>query len=534
LVWAAALVCLAPIGCGSETIVGERAAGGRSPQNLVVARASDALLLDPARVADDESVEITEQLYDRLLHWKPGSSEIVPGLAMTWQVDATGRVWTFQLRDGVTFHDGTPMDADAVVFSFERQRDPQHPFHRTDFQYWNNQFRNIQRVEKVAPMIVRITIDRPYAPFEANVAMFCVSIVSPTAVAKWGDAFADNPVGTGPFVFERWDKGERIVMRKNPSYWGGAPQFDRLVFEVIRDPRQRLVALESGAVDVASAILPAELQYVELHPALTLHRAPSNNIAYLAMNMSRPPFDDQRIRRAINHAINKEPIVHMAYQGLAVPADGPLPPDQWGHHVPQMRYRYDPDQAKELIAAAVEDGVLPAPGSPLAPTYRLFVPSTPRPYISDPERVARTLVANLADVGLPVELVLQPYAEHRRAVQAGEHDLAVFGWVGDNGDPDNFLYVLFDRDTAEAGRASNIAFYRDGETHDLLVRAQEAPSRAQREDLYARVQDRLSEHAPWVPLAHTKVVYAARRDVGNVRLMPTGHIVYAMTERLQR
>jgi peptide/nickel transport system substrate-binding protein len=528
-----AAVLVFTIGCGSDAIVGDTG-GGRHPRNLVVARASDALLLDPARVADDESVEITEQLYDRLLHWRPGSSEIVPGLAVSWQVDPTGRVWTLQLREGVQFHDGAPFDADAVVFSFERQRDPQHPHHRTDFQYWNNQFRNIQRVEKVAPMIVRITIDRPYAPFEANLAMFAVSIVSPDAVARWGEAFAEHPVGTGAFVFERWDKGERIVLRKNPSSWGGAPAFDRLVFEVIRDPRQRLIALESGAVDIASAILPAELQYVELHPALTLHRAPSNNVAYLAMNTMKPPFTDVRIRRAINFAINKEPIVHMAYQGLAVPADGPLPPDQWGHHPPQIRYRYDPDQAKQLIGEAVADGVLPELASPASPTYRLYAPSTPRPYISDPERVARTLVANLADVGLPVELVLQPYAEHRRAVQNGDHDLALFGWVGDNGDPDNFLYVLFDRDTAEVGRASNIAFYRDEATHDLLVRAQEAASRSQREDLYARVQDRLSEHAPWVPLAHTKVVYAARRDVGRVRLMPTGHIVYAETVRSPR
>jgi peptide/nickel transport system substrate-binding protein len=525
------LPVLAFVGAGACRQADEAPAAGRDLRNLIYARPADALLLEPARITDNESVEVVGQIFDRLIHWDGGSSRVAPGLATSWELDPAGRVWTFHLRRDVRFHDGTPVDADAVVFSFERQRDPAHPFYRSDFQSWQRQYRNIQKVEAVDPLTVRITIDRAYAPFEANLAMFTAAIVSPSAVRMWGDDFAEHPVGSGPFAFEQWDKGERIVLRRNRSYWGGSPTIERLVFEVIPDPRQRLIALESGAIDMAAAILPDELQYVELHPQLVLHRAPSNNVVYLAMNTARPPFDAVELRRAINHAINKAPIVQMGYQGLAVPAEGPLPPGQWGDHDAPVTYGYDPVRARAIIAQEVAKQALPAPGTPTSPTYRLFAPSTPRPYLSDPERVARALVANLGDVGLSVELVLQPYADHRRSVQDGEHDLALFGWVGDNGDPDNFLYVLFDRENAVIGEAGNIAFYTDAEVHTLLIAAQEAPDRAGRERLYAQVQDKLALDAPWVPLAHTQVVFAARRDLDNVTLTPTGFVVFSRVRR---
>jgi peptide/nickel transport system substrate-binding protein len=504
---------------------------GRDRSNLIYARPTDALLLDPARITDNESVEVVDEIYDRLIHWQPGSTDVAPGLATSWELDPAGRVWTFHLRAGVTFHDGTPVDADAVVFSLERQRDPKHPFHRDDFSAWQRQYRNILAVEAVDPRTVRVTLDQPYAPFEANIAMFAAAIVSPTAVRKWGDAFAEHPVGSGPFEFERWDRGERIILRRNEAYWGGAPSFERLVFEVVPDPRQRLIALESGAIDMAAAILPDELQYVELHPQLVLHRAPSNNVVYLAMNTARPPFDNVTVRHAVNHAINKAPVVQMGYQGLAVPAEGPLPPSQWGHHDAPTTYGYDPVRARAMFGEAVAAGALPPLGDPASPTYKLYAPSTPRLYLSDPERVARALVANLVDAGLSVELVLQTYSDHRDSVQNGEHDLALFGWVGDNGDPDNFLYVLLDRDNAVVGSAGNIAFYTDLAVHELLARAQVAPTRTEREELYAQAQDRIAADAPWVPLAHSQVVYAARRDLINFMLTPTGHVAFSKVRR---
>ncbi len=501
--------------------------GNRDPATLVIGRPLDAIGLDPARVTDNESAEVAFQIYDTLVQWEPGTATVTAGLATSWTVDASGEVWTFVLRQGVRFHDGTAFDADAVVFSLERQRDPRHPFHRGDFQYWPNVYRNIERVEKVDAYTVRITIERPYAPFAANMAMFPVSIVSPAAVAQWGDAYDEHPVGTGPWIFERWDRGEQIVLRRNPAYWGGAPPLSRLVFQTIPDPRQRLVALESGALDIAAAILPEELQFVDLHPGLVLHETAANNVSYLAMNTTRGPLRDVGVRRAIAYAVNKEPIVQLAFQGMAIAADGPLPPSQWGYHRPRARYAYDPAEARRLLADAQARGVF-APDQVLV----FYAPSTPRPYLPGPDRVARAIQANLADVGVATRLVLQPFADHLQTVRNGVHDLCLLGWVGDNGDPDNYLQQLDPLNTT-LGSAVNVAFYADGEVRGLLGHAQETEDRLERERLYARVQERIAEDVPWVPLAHTQVALAARDDVTGLILNPTGQVLYRAVRRIR-
>lgn len=535
----AALAVTALAGCDLGSLFGQEreitsTLGGRGlqrdPATLIVGRPTDAIWLDPGRPSDSESIEVIEQIYDKLIHHRPGSNTIEPGLATSWEVTENGTVWTFALRRGVRFHDGTPFDADAVVFSFERQRDPFHPYHRKDkFQYWQNMFRNVEKVEKVGPYEVRIIIERSYAPFAANLAMFSVAIVSPTAVKKWGDDFDQHPVGTGPFVFESWERGERIVVSRNGDYWGGAPAFERVVFQVIRDPRQRLIALESGAIDIAYSILPEELQFVELHPGMRLHRIPANNVAYMAMNNSHPPFDDRRVRQAANYAINKEPIVKLVYQEGADPAVGPLPPGQWGYHRPATIYGYNPARARELLEEARLDGRFDPQR-----THTLYVSSTPRPYLLEPERIGRVLQTNLASVGIKTRILVQEFRPHLRAVQRGEHDLCLLGWVGDNGDPDNFLYTLFDQDNTSPPTARNVAFFKDAHVHGLLVQAQESESRAERESLYAKVQELIAVEAPWVPLAHFKITVAARADVGGVIVNPQSHVYYRLARRIER
>ncbi len=497
------------------------------PSTIIVGRANDAISLDPALISDTESVEACEQIYDKLLNYRPGTNEIEPGLATTWETTDGGRAWIFHLRRGVKFHDGTPFDADAVVFSFERQRDPFHPFYRKDYKYWNNTYQNILEIEKIDQYTVRISIEEPFAPFEANMAMFPVAIVSPAAVEKYGvPDYGNHPVGTGPFKFEKWEKGDRIVLRANDDYWGRRPSIDRVVFQTIPDGRQRLVALESGAIDIAYTILPEELQFVELHPHLELHRTPANNVTYLAMNTTHPPFDDVRVRQALNYAINKEPIVELLYQGQAVVADGPLPPTQWGYHKPEEPYPYEPTKARELLAAAAAEGRFD-----FSKTHTLYLPSSPRTYLPNPEGVARVLQANLADIGVKTHLVVQIFEQHLDDVERGAHDLCLLGWTGDNGDPDNFLYVLFDRNNTTPGTARNVAFFRDPVLHGLLSWAQQSDDREEREHYYARAQDLIHEHAPWVPLAHSQINVAARVDLEGLVISPSGPIHYKSVRR---
>ena len=496
------------------------AACQQTPQvatSIIVGQAADALELDPARITDSESAQVTEQLFDHLVRYRHDSTEIEPALATAWDVSADGRIWIFHLRRGVTFHDGTPFSADAVVFSLDRQRDPHHPYHLPDFAYWETTFRNIQSVEKVDSLTVRITIERPYAPFLSNLAMFPVSIVSPAAVKRWGPDFAKHPVGTGPFRFVDWSVGERITLEANPSYWDGPPKIKNLVFSVIRDARQRLVALEGGAIDVAANLSPQDLQFVALHPDLELHRTPGTNIGYLAMNTQHKPFDDIRVRRAVNYAVNKAAIVKLIYQGLAEEATTAVPPSMWGHE-PGPAYAFDPARARRLLAEAGWKQPTRRP--------RLYTMDNPRPYMPSPETVARIIQHNLHDVGMDVEIVSNDMDGHLHAVQRGEHDMCLLGWSADNGDPDNFLYMLFDSDNAEVGNARNVAFYKNAELHGILTWAQESADQRERERFYRRAQDLIGSEAPWVPLAHAEVVVASRTSVGGLLVHPSSLLFF--------
>jgi peptide/nickel transport system substrate-binding protein len=394
-----------------------------------------------------------------------------------------------------------------------------------DGAYWRTLLKAV--VDEVAAdrTTVEIKAARPYAPLLGELAMF--PIVSPSAVRRWGNEFESHPVGTGPFQLETWNIGEQLVVRRFHDYWDQPPHLERIVFQVVVDARQRLIDLESGSVDLARAILPDEQPFVELHPDLVLHHTAGNDVSYLALNTQHPPFDDVRVRRAANYAINKEPIVKLAFQGRAVAADSPLPPTQWAYHQPQQRYPYDPVTAKKLLAEAAAAGKF-EPDHVL----KLYALTTPRPYMSQPERVARFLQTSLDQVGIKTELVLQPYAAHRAAVEAGDHDLGLFGWVGDNGDPDNFLYVLFSGDNTLA-EAQNIAFYRAAEVDKLLAEAQSAIDQPSRARIYAIVQDRIAADAPWVPIAHSELVVAGRSDVEGVVLSPIGHPIYQLIYRAE-
>jgi peptide/nickel transport system substrate-binding protein len=517
------VVGVAAVACDAELGIPRHR---RDPGALVVAQAADIAGLDLVRVLDSESIEVGTLLFEGLARWRPGTTEIDPGLATSWKLSDDGRRWTFELRPGVVFHDGTPLDAAAVAFSFARVIDPQHPSYvrGDDGQYWRGLLKKVKRVTAPAMSRVEIEVAHPYAPLLGELAMF--PIVSPVAVRRWGDDFRRHPVGTGPFAFEAWEPGEQVVVRRFDRYWGARPALERIVFRAVTDARQRLVDLQSGSVDLAAGILPDEQSFVELHPDLLLLHMPSLDVSYLAFNMMHPPFDDRRVRRAISHAINKEPIVKLAYQGRAIAADGPLPPGQWGYRAPATRMRYDPALARQLL----EDAAAARAFDP-SRVYKLYAPSTSRTYLSQPERVARYIQAALSRVGVSSQLILQPINELRESVGRGDHDLALFGWISDTGDPDNFLYVLFHSDNAVPGLAHNIAFYRNPAVDRLLVAAQAAIDEPTRTRLYGEVQAMIAEDAPWVPLAHSELVVAARAELVGVRLSPLGHPLYTQIRR---
>lgn len=482
----------------------------RAQSILVVARARDSTTLDPARATDMDAADVITQIFEPLVAYSAAGFEVQPALAVDWRKSTNLKHWTFELRRNVKFHDGTPLDADAVVHSFRRQA--QGGVRQAEFSYWNSTFSDIiDRVEKVDKYVVRFHLTRPYAPFLASLAMFSVSIVSKKASQTLGDRFARNPVGTGPFEFVSWDRKQgRISLRRYEGYWGQKPAFGKLVFRRITDARQRVQALQSRSVHIIRNVDPGLLQMIRLHPDLRLSVARGNTVAYLALNTAKQPFNNPYVRWAVNRAVRKSILVKLIFQGLAEPAHGPLPPVlSWAHNPRVKTYPHDPQKARlELKAAGYQDDATRRPA--------LYVMETPRPYLPRPIMTARMLARDLEEIGMPVRIVAQPFGQHKKSITRGEHHLALYGWVGDNGDPDNFLSTLL------APRSPlNVSFWRHAGYAKLIEAARETRAQKERARYYKKAQSLVASQAPWIPLAHTKMVVALRRELQGFELGPS-------------
>ena len=291
-------------------IMSEPTTGG----TLIFGRGGDSITLDPAQVVDGESAKVCDMLYDTLVQYRDDTIDIEPALAEAWHSSADGLTWTFRLQQGVQFHDGTPFTADAAVFSLTRPNALSGQIYQ-EF---------ISQVIAIDAFTVQIELKSPYAPFISTMAGTEFSIVSPAAVARFGANFGNNPVGTGPFKFIQWDKNDKIVLDANKAHWSGNPALDRLIFRSIPNNSERFMELQQGSIHAMEFPNPDDISLIQGDPQLELMRQLSLNVGYLAMNMEKLPFDDLRVRLAINHTINKTEIVEDLYQGLAIPAKNPI------------------------------------------------------------------------------------------------------------------------------------------------------------------------------------------------------------------
>lgn len=478
----------------------------QAPSSLVYGRGGDSIGLDAAFEEDGESFKVCECIYDSLVQYKQNDTDIEPALAESWDTSADGLVWTFHLRRGVKFHDGTPFNADAVLFSLERQSDENHPFHNVGgiYIYWNDLGMSdiIDEIEAVDTYTVRITLKRPYAPFINVIAIPPFSIVSPTAVEKWGEDFSSHPVGTGPFKFVSWEREARIILEANADYWGGKPGVQRLIFRSIPDSAVRLLNLQKGNLDIMEFPNPDELDIIRKDKNLVLLEVAGINVGYIAMNFNKKPFDDKRVRLAVNHAINKQVIVDKLYKGLGVVAKNPIPPTVWGYDDTIKDFEYNPERAKQLLTEA---------GYPNGFNTTLWQMPVPRPYFLDPRAIAVAIQSDLAKVGIKAEIETREWTKYLEDVRNGAHDMAMLGWIADYVDPDNFLYTLLDRDSMQ-----NIAFYRNDKLHEILTTARQTTDHAQRIQLYKEAQQIIHDDVPWVCVANAKQIAVISKNVGYV------------------
>ncbi|MEE2657916.1 MAG: ABC transporter substrate-binding protein [Candidatus Latescibacterota bacterium] len=497
--------------CGGE---GDNNAGG---DTLVFGRGSDSVGLDPALENDGESFKVCDNIYETLVTYERETTRVRPQLARSWKISNDGLVWTFRLRTGVRFHDGTAFNASAILFSLRRQFDPDHPFYKPaagNYKYWKAMGMDdvIASMAAADDSTFVITLKAPNAPFLSTLGMNFCAAVSPTAVARYGADYFKNPVGTGPFRFVEWRKDERIVLARYDDYWGEPARIGRLIFKPIQDPSVRFLELGSGAIHGIDNLNPEFVQQIREDPNIELLTQAGMNVGYLAMNMDKPPFDDHRVRQAINHAIDKQSLVDNFYAGLAVPAKNPIPPIMWGYGDDVEPYAHNPDHARQLLVeAGFSEGF----------DTELWAMPAPRPYMPQPDKIAQAIQADLHKVGIRAKIVPYEWATYLDKVSDGQHTMCLLGWTGDNGDPDNFLYVLLDK-TAAVKPAQNVAFYRSDELHEVLMEARTITNQEQRAELYRQAQHIIHREAPWVPLVHATQTAAFRWPVTGFALHPTG------------
>jgi peptide/nickel transport system substrate-binding protein len=478
---------------------------------LVVGLVAEPVNLDPAQVTDLNSNRVGRRVVETLVMFPDESTQIVPGLAESWTVSRDGLRYTFKLRKGITFHDGTPLDAEAVKFSIERQINPEHPAHKLGkYPFANYFFGNVKAVEVIDPATVEFVLKEPRASFLAVLTAGAASIVSPAAVKKHGQDYALNPVGTGPFRFVSWERGQRVVLEKNPSYWRFPVKVDRVVYRPIVEDQARLTELMTGAVDLIVGTPPDFVGQLENNPKIALLKQVGAHVWYLGINNQRKPFDDKRVRQALNYAVNKEAIVRDVLKGTGSLSAGPVLPGTWGADGGLQPYPYDPGRAKKLLADA---------GYPNGFSATLWVPESGSG-MQSPVAMSTVIQSNLKAVGVNVTMQAMEWGAFLAKLRSKEQELFALSWMAGNEDPDMVMYPLLHSSQWTPG-GPNRALYRNERFDELLHQARLTTDQAKRAELYRQAQRILYEDPPWIFVDHEVQTAAHSRRVQGFKLHPS-------------
>ena len=502
--------------------------GAAQAKTLVYCSEGSPENFTPALNTTGTSFDAARPLYDKLTQFARGSTQVEPGLAESWTVSADAKTFTFKLRRGVKFHSGVngfkpsrDFDADDVLFSFERQWKDDHPYAKVSggkYDYFADMGLkdDVASIEKLDAYTVKIVLKKANVTMLANLAMDFASIQSAEYadfLAKAGkkEQFDQQPVGTGPFSFVAYQKDAAIRFKANPGYWGEKALVDDLVYAITPDPTARYSKLKAGECHFVIAPRPADLPEMQKDPALKVLSQPGLNIAYWAFNTLKPPFDKKEVRQAFSLAIDKAAIVKDVYLGAGQAAKNFIPPTLWSYNETVKDYPFDTARAKELLAKA---GVR----TPLE--IDLWYMPVQRPYNPNAKRIAEMMQADLAKIGVNAKLVTFEWGEYRKRMQQGEHITGMLGWTGDNGDPDNFFFLL-GCDAARPG-GQNLAKWCNKDFDSRLEKARTLADVKERTRLYQEMQAIEHEDAPVFKIAHSVVYEAMRKEVTGYKQSPFG------------
>jgi peptide/nickel transport system substrate-binding protein len=494
-----------------------RAARQDAPSTLIFGVGTDVDELDPRTIDTQEGYIACANIYDCLVLYDLGATTLRPGLAESWEISDDGLEYTFTLRQGVKFHDGTDFNSDAVVTWYNSidegaegsQYDATRMVYMADFiTNW------IDTVEAVDDYTVKMTLPAPYAPLLANLAIPIASIPSPKAIEQGLDYLAVNPSGTGAFSLASpndWVRDSQMTLQANPDYWGGAPQVDQLIIKVVPEGSTRLQQVEAGELDIAWALTPEDVERSRENPDLMVVEDAGLNTNCVEFNVTKEPFTSKEVRQALNYAINKVELSEGLYNGNMVPAGGVLPPVDWAFNPDLVSYPYDPDKARELLTAAGFDE-----SNPLTFTFMAY--TIPRGYNPVGDRLATAIQEYWSEVGVQAEIQTAEWTQYRADRRADMFQCSLSGWQGDNGDPDNFLYSLLAGDSAGAG---NTSFYDNPEVNDLLAQATAVSAQEERIPLYHEAEQLIVDDAPWAFLGYQKHQVVTRANITGFQLQPT-------------
>lgn len=480
---------------------------------LIVAQSAEPKSLDPHVATSLNDFRILENIFEGLVRFKSGSLDIEPGLAESWEVSPDGLNYSFNLRKGVSFHDGTPFDAEAVKFSFERMLDPTHPAHDTGPFPLSFFFSQIESIDVEGEHRVSFRLKEPFAPFLANLAYPTGFIVSPSALEGYRRVgFGRHPVGTGPFRFSEWQGNRFVRLEANPSWRGEKPSLKNIYFRPVSDENARIASLLSGESHVVVEVPPDLIAHFRADEAFEVLEESGPHVWFLIFNTREGPLRDKRVRQAVNLAINKQALVDDLLQGTATIPNGPVAEAFGDSCDPALEsWPYDPEEARRLIKEAGAEGA------------KLTLLATESGSgMLDPKNMAAAIQADLAAIGLEVEIQSYEWNTFLKKVNSGLEgtaDMAQMAWM--TNDPDTLLFMTLRTDAMPGRGGFNSGYYSNAEVDALIAEARGTQDPVKRSRLYHRIQQLVKEDAPCAYVASWRQNAVTSSEVRGMRLEPS-------------
>ncbi|MGG7622053.1 glutathione ABC transporter substrate-binding protein [Bacillus coreaensis] len=486
---------------GEEAKPADANTEGNPGGTLVVARQTDAESLDPQFTSSISTVSIVHHhVYENLVQHNE-DMEIEPMLAESWkQIDDI--TWEFYLRDDVTFHDGTPFNAEAVKKTIDRSQDPEVASPRAIM------FSSVKEVEVVDEFTVRFHLKEQFAPLLSNLASHEGAIQSPKAIDELGKDLGQQPVGTGPYKFVSWTPGDEIVFEKNPDYWGDPGKTDKIVWKIVPEDSTRLAMLETGEAQVAEPIPSADMERIKESSTMNLYTSEALGTEWVGFNTSAKPLDDVRVRQAISHAIERSSLIDGVYSGVGTLATSTLGKKVFGFSNDLPSYEYDLEEAKRLMKeAGYEDGL------------EITITTTET---RERQNLAEVLQSQLKGIGIDVKINLMEAASYYEAAANGQIEMFIGSWRNATGDGDYNQFNLFH--SSSIGPTGNYFYFNNPEVDALIEKGRAVMDPTERKEVYHQLQTIELEDALYVPIRNIENLAATSKDVGGVVMTPSGYL----------